>query len=104
MGKLGQPFAAALLTALLLVAPMILPCPATVAVVAEESSPPGDIPDDQVFVPYSSPTGFALKVPEGWARRESGDQVNFTDKYNRIEIAVGRAETAPTVQTVKQTL
>jgi hypothetical protein len=83
---------------------MILPRPATVAVVAEESSPPGDIPDDQVFIPYSSPLGFALKVPEGWARRENGDEVSFADKYNRIEVAVGRAEMAPTAQTVKQAL
>jgi hypothetical protein len=33
-----------------------------------EKNPPGDSPDNQVFVQYSSPAGFSLKVPEGCSR------------------------------------
>jgi HKD family nuclease len=32
-----------------------------------EKNPPGDIPDNQVFIDYVSTLGFSLKVPEGWA-------------------------------------
>jgi hypothetical protein len=53
-----------------------------------EKNPPGDIPDDQVFVAYASPLGFALKVPEGWARTDRADGVVFADKYGKIEVAV----------------
>ncbi|MFP3647611.1 hypothetical protein [Paraburkholderia sp. SIMBA_054] len=53
-----------------------------------EKNPPGDIPDNQVFVTYRSPLGFSLKVPEGWARRETLNSVEFADKYNRISVAV----------------
>ena len=53
-----------------------------------EKNPPGDIPDDQVFITYASPLGFALKVPEGWARTDRADGVIFADKYGKIEVAV----------------
>jgi hypothetical protein len=53
-----------------------------------EKNPPGDIPDDQVFIVYASPLGFALKVPEGWARTDRADGVVFADKYGKIEVAV----------------
>ena len=33
--------------------------------VAPEKNPPGDIPDNQVFIDYGSPLGFKIKVPEG---------------------------------------
>ena len=69
---------------------------------AAESSSLGDIPDDQVFVTYSSPLGFAVKVPEGWARGETDAAVSFADKYNRIEIALGQAEAAPTEPLIKK--
>src|SRR3954463_3636505 len=32
-----------------------------------EVSPAGDIPDDQVFIPFAG-QGFSVKVPEGWSR------------------------------------
>src|SRR5689334_2010130 len=36
---------------------------------ATEFNPPGDIPDNQVFVDYRVPgSGVHIKVPEGWAR------------------------------------
>ena len=53
-----------------------------------EKNPPGDIPDDQVFIIYASPLGFALKVPEGWARADRTDGVVFADKYGKVEVTV----------------
>jgi len=81
---------------------LLYPTVAVERAAAGESSPPGDIPDDQVFVTYSSPLGFKVKVPEGWARQETDSAVSFADKYNRIEIVVGDAEAAPTEQLVKK--
>jgi hypothetical protein len=56
--------------------------------VKAEKNPPGDIPDDQVFITYASPLGFALKVPEGWARTDRADGVIFADKNGKIEVAL----------------
>src|SRR5436190_2531619 len=66
---------------------------------AKESSPPGDIPDNQAFVRFTPPGGgFSVKVPEGWAQRKAGGAVAFTDKLNTIRIE-SRAASAPlTVQ------
>jgi hypothetical protein len=53
----------------------------------KDSSPPGDIPDNQAYVRYTPPGGgFSVKVPEGWARRTGGGAVVFTDKLNAIRI------------------
>jgi hypothetical protein len=61
-------------------------------------NPPGDIPDNQVFVPFQSPDGkFVVKVPEGWARASEQGAVTFTDKYNTIRIDTTPAAAAPTV-------
>jgi len=69
-----------------------------------EENDPGDIPDDQVFVAYSPPSGgFSVKVPEGWARSENGAVVTFTDKFNSIRIESMPLDAAPTVQTVRST-
>ena len=65
--------------------------------IAAEKSPPGDIPDNQAFVAFRSPLGFAVKVPEGWARRELPNGVSFSDKYNELQVAVAPAATAPTL-------
>ena len=56
--------------------------------VAQEKNPPGDIPDSQVFVVYTSVLGFSIKVPEGWARTDRSDGASFADKYNEIDAAV----------------
>jgi hypothetical protein len=54
---------------------------------APESSPAGDIPDNQVYVPYAVPGGhITVKVPEGWAQSKSGGAVTFTDKLNSVAI------------------
>lgn len=72
---------------------------------APESSPPGDIPDNQVFVAYSPPGGsYSVKVPEGWSRSGAGGAVTFTDKLNSIRLESMSASSAPTVATAKQTL
>jgi hypothetical protein len=70
--------------------------PAQQTAVAPEKNPPGDIPDDQVFITYTSAHGFSLKVPEGWARKDTGDSVSFSDKYGQIVISTASASaTAP---------
>ncbi len=76
----------------------------TVDANAPESNPAGDIPDNQVYVPYqgdSSAGLFTLTVPEGWAKSGSGDSVTFTDKLNSIHIEVLPAATAPTPDSVQ---
>jgi hypothetical protein len=65
---------------------------------APEQSPPGDIPDDQVFVPYAFPGGaFTVQVPEGWSRTEQDGTVTFTDNFNSIALTTAPASAAPTV-------
>lgn len=65
---------------------------------ATESNPPGDIPDDQVFVRYRPPgAAFTVTVPEGWARSREGGAVTFTDKLNSVRIESVPAGSAPTV-------
>jgi hypothetical protein len=70
--------------------------------VASEKNPPGDIPDNQVFIDYRSPLGFKIKVPEGWARRETSDGATFNDKYNTIVLVMSQRADAVTVANVKQ--
>lgn len=68
---------------------------------AAEKNPPGDIPDDQIFVPYKSPaSGYSLKVPEGWARSEKGSDVQFIDKFDGVAVIVDSAATPPTMNDV----
>ncbi len=65
---------------------------------AAEVSPPGDIPDNQAFVPYSPPgAGYTVTVPEGWSRSTQGGAVTFSDKLNSIQLDSGPASAAPTV-------
>jgi hypothetical protein len=67
-----------------------------------ESNPPGDIPDNTAFVPYTSSKGhFVVKVPEGWSRKTSGSSVSFTDKLNTVSASWLGAAKAPTVQSAK---
>ena len=80
---------------------IMVPAYAQETAVAPEKNPPGDIPDDQVFIPYTSPLGFSIKVPEGWARTEKPNGVSFADKYGRIdvELAPGAPPTAARAHT-----
>ncbi len=69
------------------------PAPAT------EYNPPGDIPDNQVFVKYRPPgSTVTIQVPEGWARSTHAGTVTFTDHFNSVGIAERQASTAPTVR------
>ncbi len=69
--------------------------------IAPEINPPGDIPDSQVFVRYSSPLSFALQVPEGWARSDRVDGAGFADKYDGVDITLAPAPAAPTADSVR---
>ncbi|MFI0156004.1 hypothetical protein [Streptomyces lydicus] len=69
---------------------------------AADSNPPGDIPDTQVYVPWSPPGGgLSVKVPEGWARTTQGPATVFTDKFNSVRVERVHATTAPTVNSVR---
>lgn len=62
-----------------------------------ESNPPGDIPDNLAFVPYSNKLGhYSFTHPEGWVRTGSGTAVRFTDKLNGVTAKSTTATTAPT--------
>jgi hypothetical protein len=70
--------------------------------VQPETNPPGDIPDNQVFVSYHSDAGgYSLDVPEGWARTESGPNVSFVDKLDTIAVEITSSAGAPTVDSVE---
>jgi hypothetical protein len=63
-----------------------------------ETSPSGDIPDTQVYVAYTDPSGpFSVKIPEGWAQRSTNGVISFTDKLNTIALQTVNAASAPTV-------
>jgi len=70
--------------------------------VAPEINPPGDIPDNQVFIDYTAPAGFSMQVPEGWSRSDTATGVSFADKYGTIDIATAKADKAPTPQSIQQ--
>lgn len=73
------------------------------APVPVESNPPGDIPDNLAFVPYTNDTGgYTFTHPEGWARTVTGPTVTFTDKLNGVTVTSQASSTAPTVATAKK--
>src|SRR3954453_24161148 len=69
---------------------------------APEVNPAGDIPDNQVYVPFAVPgQRLTLKVPEGWSRRAAaGGAVTFTDKLNSITVRVVPASAPPAAGSV----
>ncbi len=70
---------------------------------AKESSPAGDIPDNQAYVRYSPPgADYTVKVPEGWARTSKGGAVTFTDKLNSIRMEERSAQAAPNAAVAKR--
>ena len=69
---------------------MVPPAAAQEQPIAPETNPPGDIPDSQAFVTYTSPAGFSLKVPEGWALTQRPDGASFADKYGSIDISLAK--------------
>ena len=69
--------------------------------VTPEKNPPGDIPDSQVFITYTSPLGVSLKIPEGWSRKDRADGASIFDKYGVIDIAVSAANAVPTAASAR---
>ena len=70
--------------------------------VAPETNPVGDIPDSQAFVTYAAaPGGYALEVPEGWARSTDGASVRFVNKLDGLSVSVAPASAAPTAATAR---
>ena len=62
----------------------------------------GDIPDNQVYVPYSPPDGsFTVNVPEGWARTDVANGVSFTDKLNTVTVQELTGRPQPTPDSVR---
>lgn len=56
----------------------------------------GDIPDNQVFLTFSSRrAGFAIKYPEGWTQSGSPHDLSFKDRNNVVHIVIASAP-APT--------
>ena len=70
--------------------------------VAAEKNPPGDIPDSQVFIDYTSKDGYALKVPEGWARSDLPAGASFVDKLDGVVVTRSDATQPPTVDSVRK--
>jgi hypothetical protein len=69
---------------------------------ATEFNPPGDIPDNAVYVDHVAPGSHVhFTVPEGWARVTKGGVATFTDKYNSVSIHVVPMRKAPTVASVR---
>lgn len=80
--------------------PFAVPAYAEVAV-KPEKNPPGDIPDTQVFVSFTSDGGYGLKVPEGWARTDTGIDAQFVDKLDAVSVTLSSMPSAPTIDWVK---
>jgi hypothetical protein len=69
--------------------------------VPAEKNPPGDIPDSQVFIDYTSKLGFTMKVPEGWARSDQADGASFVDKLDGIILKATDVKHKPDVAAAK---
>ncbi|HEX3605650.1 MAG TPA: hypothetical protein VH134_06985 [Candidatus Dormibacteraeota bacterium] len=71
---------------------------------AVEVNPPGDIPDNQVYITFTPAAGgYSAAVPEGWARVDAGSATSFTDHYNGIRLETVAAASAPTVDSATAT-
>lgn len=71
--------------------------------VAPEVNPPGDIPDNQVFITYRADAGYSMPVPEGWARSAIDHGVRFADKYDAVDLQTLTASGPMTVASVTAT-
>jgi hypothetical protein len=71
--------------------------------VAPEKNPPGDIPDSQVFVNYTSiQGGYDIEAPEGWARVTKGMDVTFIEKLDGLSVTVTNAAGRSDVQSIRK--
>ncbi|MER3438163.1 MAG: hypothetical protein C4346_11550 [Chloroflexota bacterium] len=83
--------------------PPIVSVPAQASMPADENLP-GDIPDTQAFISYTSVAGgYEILMPEGWAREERGPSVRFADTLHSFSIDVFCADAPPTIETAMTT-
>lgn len=69
---------------------------------ATEALPPGDIPDNQVFVAYSPAAGgYSLRYPQGWSQRRAGTAVSFSQNFNSIAVTTSKSPAPPTASSVR---
>jgi hypothetical protein len=62
----------------------------------------GDIPDNQVFVPFTPPgSAFTVSVPQGWPQSTQGAATVFTDKFNSARIESRPLAAAPDTASVQ---
>lgn len=72
------------------------------SVSGKEIVPPGDIPDTQAFVAFTSASGrFTIKYPEGWAKQVTGSTTTFRSQFTSMVVTEARAAAAPTVATAR---
>lgn len=94
----AYPLTQALMLAQLQAAPSVAEKP-----VAPEKNPPGDIPDSQVFITYTSVLGgYKLRVPEGWARTTLGTDVKFTQYFDGLAVELTDVLQRPTVASIRR--
>ncbi len=78
------------------------PAPGAEQPLTPETNPPGDIPDNQVFVAFASASGgYSLEVPEGWARTQNSADVRFVNKLDGVQVTVTSASVPPTAANVQ---
>jgi hypothetical protein len=64
---------------------------------AKEQLPPGDIPDNQVYVTYTPPAGgFTISYPQGWSKSGTAAATTFSQYLNSIELLTTQTPTQPT--------
>jgi hypothetical protein len=62
---------------------------ATALAAEAKSAATGDIPDNQMYLTYKSPSqGFSMFYPEGWALKGNGPDVTISDKNNIVHIVI----------------
>ncbi len=91
-------------SAAILILPTMPAAAGTEVPVTPEVSPPGDIPDSQVFITFKSKAGFSIKVPEGWARKDGGDTTAFANKYDLVTVILTDLAMPLDLTYAKQTL
>jgi len=71
--------------------------------VPAEKSPPGDIPDNVAYVPYTNAVGrYSFTHPEGWAETTALTTVSYTDKLNGVKVFPGTDTSPATVATANR--
>jgi hypothetical protein len=65
-----------------------------------ETAVAGDIPDTQVYVPFTG-AGYTIKVPQGWARADLSTGAVFSEHFNTERLESSTAPSAPTVSSVR---